>query len=79
MGRGIVDWITQAVERPPIFGMDSSSSSSSSSYSVRVSGACGTSGAVVLPPKPTPPPNRIINEGFSMPKWVTKIKRRICV
>ena len=78
LGRGIVDWVTQAVERPIIFGVDSSSSSSSSSYSVRVSGASGTSGAS-FPKKPIGPPCRIINEGFSMPKWVTKIKRRISV
>lgn len=72
VGRGIVDWVTQAVERPPL--MTGSASSSSSSYS-GAKGIHGTSGRA-LPPKPTPPPSRIINEGFSIPKWVTKIKRR---
>ena len=70
VGRGIVDWVTQAVERPPLLMTDSSSVSSCSSR-----GKHGTSGRAI-PPKPKPPPCRIINEGFSIPKWVTKIKRR---
>lgn len=60
VGRGIVDWVTQAVERPKLLINDSSSVSSCSA----------------LPPKPKPPPCRIINEGFSMPKWVTNYKRK---
>lgn len=70
-GRGIVDWVTQAVERPIIFGVDSSSSSSSSSYAVRVSGASGTSGPGYKPMKSMP----IKKETFTS-KWLTKYKRR---
>jgi hypothetical protein len=73
VGRGIVDWITQAVERPPLMTGHSSSSSCSS----QGLGMNGTSGAVSLYHKGV----RILktnSDGIKIfiPKQVTNYKRR---
>ena len=64
LGRGIVDWVTQAVERPPVaIGTDSSSSSSGA----RLTG---------IVKRPIPPKGRIVKEGMFIRNKVTKYKRR---
>ena len=69
LGRGIVDWITQAVERPPLNFTDSSSSSSISSRPVKK-----TIGASVhSSPKPV---KFVANSGMIGLKQVTNYKRR---
>ncbi len=68
LGRGVVDWVTQAVERPPLMtGLASSSSHSLSS------GMAGTSGISYKPVKNIPMPGNICM------KSVTNYKRRIGV
>ncbi len=69
-GNGIVDWVTQAVERPPLI-LDSSSCSSVSSCSV-ITGMSGISGTI---PKPQGPKNTV-HIGMIAPKGVTNYKRR---
>ena len=72
VGRGIVDWVTQAVERPPLMtGVQSSSSCSSSGIKSR--GMHGTSGVIITPP---PPPKKRIVKGIFLSKGLTNYKRR---
>jgi len=69
LGRGIVDWVTQAVERPRITFTDSSSSSSMSSTYVK--GLHGTTGHGS--PKLV---KFVTNPGMIGLKQVTNYKRR---
>jgi len=65
-GRGIVDWVTQVVERPPVI---TGSHSTSSSSGARVRGKSG------IVKHPIPPKTHII-KGIFKGKKVTNYKRR---
>lgn len=76
LGRGIVDWVTQAVERPAIMTGQNSSGMSSSSSSPR-SGKFGTSSCFYTGTGGTVGPSiPLNNQGNIRIKPVTNYKRR---